>query len=214
MKQPARILFGGSFSPFHNGHLEMVHAALKALPEAELWFIPAGSPPHKAGPALSFEQRCQMLERLAMSLGPRVKVCTIEGRLSPPTYTISTLRALRHEDPDFHGKLYFLIGGDSLRDLRKWRSWRELLDEVSFLIVERPGVDTEAALRELEPALPPEQIEDLRRGIIASTPSELSSTSIRKGLQAQRALTDSVPREVADFLVEHKLLSILGASPA
>lgn len=201
------ILFGGSFNPFHNAHLAMALAVHDFLPQAQLVLVPAGSPPHKSGqPLLPFEHRRAMLEDMARALGSWASVSDIENRRAGPTYTVETIA--RFKD-DFAGPLYFLIGGDSLRDLPKWRRYRELVAQVQLLIIERPGYDSSRALDELAAELDVETIATLRRHIVAMPPHDLSSTDIREQLRAGRSIEELVPSPVLRYLQDHALLEPL-----
>ena len=40
-------LFGGSFNPFHNGHLSVAKDLVDHLDLHELKILPSGQPPHK-----------------------------------------------------------------------------------------------------------------------------------------------------------------------
>lgn len=199
------ILFGGSFNPFHNAHLEMVLAAHRAFPEHSIVLIPAGSPPHKQNTKqLSFEHRFQMLQALAEEMGPWLQCSDIEGEARAPTYTLHTIRAVQKQHPE--AKLYFLIGGDSLRDLPKWFGFQSLVKEAQLLIIERPHVDTELALVALEAHLSPYEIESLRNHTIPMIPSELSSTAVRKGLEDGKSMVGDVPKSIFEYLDKRDLL--------
>ncbi|MDF1664504.1 MAG: nicotinate (nicotinamide) nucleotide adenylyltransferase [Planctomycetota bacterium] len=199
------ILFGGSFNPFHNAHLQMVLAAHQAFPKHSIVLIPAGSPPHKQNAKqLSFEHRFQMLHRLAKEMGPWLQCSDIEGQATSPTYTLHTIRAVQKEHPE--AKLYFLIGGDSLRDLPKWYGFQSLVKEAQLLIIERPGINTESAFQELEAHLSPYEVESLRAHTIPMNPSELSSTALRKGIQEGERVSEDVPGCIYEYLKERDLL--------
>ena len=199
------ILFGGSFNPFHNGHFQMVHAAHKHCPKTPIILIPAGSPPHKQNvKQLSFEHRYQMLKNLAKEEGEWLRCSDIEGKATEPTYTLHTIRAFQKKHPK--SKLFFLIGGDSLRDLPKWFCFKELVSEVQLLIIERPGVNTDAALTALEVHLSPYELNLLREHTIPMRPSELSSSKIREGIEAGVTLKETVPRAIFSYLEKRDLL--------
>jgi nicotinate-nucleotide adenylyltransferase len=205
------ILFGGSFNPFHNGHLSMIEAAHRFLPEARIVLIPAGSPPHKQDQnRLPFKHRFQMLTKLADELGPWLCCSDIEARQTGPTYTINTLRRFREEQQE--EALYFLIGGDSLRDLPKWFQFEDIINEVQLLIIERPGIDTDRALEYLSEFLAVEQIDALRRHTIAMAMSSLSSTQIRLALGESADLSEiagDLPAKIFEYLTENQLLDQL-----
>ena len=199
------ILFGGSFNPFHNGHYQMVLAAHKAFPLHTVVLIPAGSPPHKQNAKqLSFEHRFQMLQALAEDMGAWLECSDIEGQATGPTYTLHTVRAMQARHPQ--AKLFFLIGGDSLRDLPKWYGFQELIKEVQILTIERPGINTEEAFAGLEAHLLPYELEKMREHTLPMAPSDLSSTSLRSALEAGRCARDDVPEIIYDYLEKRDLL--------
>ena len=55
------LLYGGTFDPVHAGHLAVAGAAREAL-GADVAFLPAADPPHRAAPGASAEQRARMIE--------------------------------------------------------------------------------------------------------------------------------------------------------
>ncbi|MCB1079924.1 MAG: adenylyltransferase/cytidyltransferase family protein, partial [Verrucomicrobiae bacterium] len=60
---PKRLaLFGGTFDPIHNGHLDLALLARNECGLDELLFLPcARSPLKSSAPVASDEQRCQMV---------------------------------------------------------------------------------------------------------------------------------------------------------
>ncbi len=54
-------LLGGTFDPPHIAHLRIAEETRIAFNLREVWFIPAGHPPHKAESLFSFEERFEML---------------------------------------------------------------------------------------------------------------------------------------------------------
>src|SRR5580658_6008447 len=87
-------LFGGTFDPIHNAHLEIARAAADRFDLPRILFIPAANPPHKPeGVTAPFEDRARMVE-LACAADPRFEVSRIEegpGR----SYSILTIEKLQ-----------------------------------------------------------------------------------------------------------------------
>lgn len=128
-------VFGGTFDPIHNAHLEMARAAADRFDLAKVLFIPAANPPHKPeGAAASYDDRVRMLE-LACAADPRFEVSRIEQG-SSRSYSILTIERLQAEGL---GPLSFLIGADAFREIRTWHRWQDLLTRVEFIVVSRPG---------------------------------------------------------------------------
>ena len=54
-------IFGGTFDPFHNGHLRMAVEVLERLPLTDLFLVPSARPPHKPSrPMAPAEDRLAM----------------------------------------------------------------------------------------------------------------------------------------------------------
>lgn len=130
-------IFGGTFDPIHEGHLEVARAAAARFHLGCVWFVPAAHPPHKsAGARAPYEDRVRMAE-LACAGEPRFHVSRIE-EATARSYSIDTIEKVRSQiAPD--DELYFLIGADAFAELRTWHRWRDVADQVRFVVVSRPG---------------------------------------------------------------------------
>ena len=127
-------LFGGSFDPAHMGHAHVAETALKRLGlDRVIWLVSPGNPLKPRAPA-GLERR--MASARAVAHGPRMAVSDAETRLGV-RYTIDTIRALKARWPGVC--FVWIMGGDSLKDLHRWRGWTELMAEVPMAIVARPG---------------------------------------------------------------------------
>ena len=107
-------LFGGTFDPIHLGHLILAEQCREACALDRVWFVVAGSPPHKPGDRTAVGHRLEMV-RIAIAGHPAFEVSEIEATRPGPHYSVETLEAVRRERPD--DELFFLIGADSLADL-------------------------------------------------------------------------------------------------
>ncbi len=126
------VLFGGTFSPIHYGHLEMIEAAYEYLKPDEFWVMPAGIPPHKeiSGNATTMD-RIHMVEIAIRSL-PYVRLETSECHKFSRSYTYETLEQFQNAYPDYH--FTFLIGEDSLDTFDSWVH-PEIISELSTIAV-------------------------------------------------------------------------------
>jgi nicotinate-nucleotide adenylyltransferase len=139
----AIALLGGTFDPVHYGHLRFADDVRRVLGLAEVRIVPAGDPPHRAGPAASAADRLAML-RLAVAEFPGLVVDERELRRAGKSYTVLTLEELRKEFPA--RPLLLLLGADAFRGLPSWHRWHEIFDLAHVVVVERPGVDLAADL--------------------------------------------------------------------
>ena len=128
-------ILGGTFDPFHQGHLQMARAALDGGHLDRLLVVPAADDAYKPC-ILGKEDRWKMT----------VIACTQDDRLIPsrleidapgPAFTVDTLRALRKEHPKAH--LFYILGADGVMKLRGWRQLQDVFSICSFLICPRVG---------------------------------------------------------------------------
>lgn len=117
-------IFGGSFDPVHNGHIELTRAFSATLSLDKIIVIPAYISPFKlkGGSALP-EQRFEMC-RLAFESYPDTEVSDIELKREGASYTYLTLQALSEM---YKGDELFLItGADSFLTIQNWKCPEEI----------------------------------------------------------------------------------------
>lgn len=131
------ILFGGSFDPIHNGHLNMALRALDERKADELWFIPNQVSPFKSD-VTPFKNRFEMIE-LVLEIDSRFKVLDIEGKQEGPSYTIDTVLSIKKDHPDT--KFDFLIGDDHIEFLEQWKNFKQLEKEIQFIVYGRNNIE-------------------------------------------------------------------------
>ncbi|HTI49570.1 MAG TPA: nicotinate-nucleotide adenylyltransferase, partial [Planctomycetaceae bacterium] len=128
-------IFGGTFDPVHFGHLLLAEQCREQCRLDEIWFLPAGIPPHKLAQTIaSGTARAEMLE-LAIAGHDCFRVDRRELKKEHPCYTVETLRELHDEDPS--RVLCFLMGADSLRDFPTWREPARILELATLAVVNR-----------------------------------------------------------------------------
>ncbi len=194
-------LFGGAFDPVHYGHLHVARTALEGARLDRVIFLPSGLSPHRHKRTLSPGRvRLDML-RLAVRGEPRFSVSDFELRRGGTSWTIDTVRAFRAELPE--DELFFVIGGDSLADLPRWRMADELVREIAFVTVSRPGFDAESVLRSLP--FPPPVVAALRKGVIHAPLLDISSTEVRRRAARGESLAGLVPPAVEEYIRRNRI---------
>jgi nicotinate-nucleotide adenylyltransferase len=128
-------VFGGTFSPFHNGHLRLALELRERLSLDRVHLIPAGEPPHRAAPGVSAARRLAWV-RLACGDAPGLVADDREVRRGGRSYTYDTLAQLRAELPDT--PLVLLLGSDAAAQFTSWHRWREIPDLAHLVVVQRP----------------------------------------------------------------------------
>lgn len=129
-------LFGGSFDPVHEGHLEIATKAVDQLNLDQLIFLPCRQSPLKdRPPGASDEDRLTML-RLVAPLVPGASVDDFELRRPPPSYSWETVAHFKSRLPE-GTRIYLLIGEDQWDRLGEWRKVDFLRRHVIFIVVGR-----------------------------------------------------------------------------
>ncbi len=207
-------LFGGTFDPVHQGHLELARHVLNRCHLDQVLFIPAPQPPHKGRPRVSFRHRVAMLEAALAEAGEgeRMRCSRIEAELPLPSYTVQTVEALQKSG---HTCEYsFVIGGDSLRDLPQWYRASDLLALVNLIAVHRQTLDSEAIgsiLRSLDASFRFEVERGLWRNRWGRTVRYLDdlelpvSSSLVREILARGEIPSMLPPSVFDYIRQHHL---------
>ncbi|HQU14966.1 MAG: nicotinate-nucleotide adenylyltransferase [Gammaproteobacteria bacterium] len=129
-------ILGGTFDPVHFGHLRAALEVLQDMELDEVRVIPSHTPPHRAAPVASPDQRLRMVQAAVEGVtGLRVDRRELDrGGIS---YTVDTLLSLHAETGV--PPLCLILGTDAFCGLGSWHRWRELPSLCHFVVVQRPG---------------------------------------------------------------------------
>lgn len=129
-------LFGGTFNPFHAGHLRAAEEVLRALQLREIVFIPSAIPPHKSEePLAPAAQRLAWVEK-ATANNPCFRVDPLELEREGPSYTADTLLAFQPKlAPE---RPIFLLGWDAFCHLDTWHKPEQILQLANLVVLTRP----------------------------------------------------------------------------
>lgn len=131
-------LFGGTFDPLHNEHINICITAKTEFMLDKVFVIPSGNPPHKkSGLFASKEDRFNMT-KIAFE-NSEIIVSDYEMQKKEPSYTINTLKYFKKKFPN--DDIYLIIGADSLIDIKKWNKPVEILSLCKIIVCKRKGYD-------------------------------------------------------------------------
>lgn len=196
-------LFGGTFNPIHFGHLIVARAVAERLSLARVVLIPSANPPHKQGPDLADAEDRLEMARLAIAGEDLLEVSDVEVRRSGLSYTILTVQAFREQVGD-DTPLYWIIGGDTLGELRTWYRVDELVNLCRIVTAVRPGFET-PDLSGLGARLSPDQIQGLKEAVLPTPRIDISATDIRQRIRDGRSIRFLVPEAVREYIVARGL---------
>ena len=181
-------LIGGSFNPPHIAHLIMAEQARVQLGLDKVYFLPSHIPPHvDEKKTIDANTRVEMT-RLAIQDNIYFDIETIELERMEKSYTYDTIQLLKKRNPNT--EYYFIIGGDMVDYLPTWHRVDELVHEVQFVGVERPGYEKETPYPVLW---------------IIAPKMDISSTQIRKSVLFQQSIKYLVPELVEAYIAEKGL---------
>lgn len=173
-------IFGGTFDPFHLGHLAIARAAKQQFGLDMVRIMPARIPPHKQTKAVTEDVHRLMMISLALPVGEGIELDLTEFEREGVSYTSDTLTLLHERHPD--DTLYYIIGEDSLRDFVTWHEPKTIASLATILVAVRST--DEAHFQELL-AKRNEEFGGAFRAL--SVPfTDVSSTQIRETIQKRK----------------------------
>ena len=155
------LLYGGSFDPPHNGHLNNLRAAAARVRPDRVVVMPAGTSPFKQGTNASGTLRLEMcgcFRALAGEPGSAVPQLEVSGweieqaEAGQHNYTVLTVEKLAREAPG--AQLYLAIGSDMLLSFDGWYRWQDIL-RLAHLVVTSRHVGDDPQLHEKARQLDP-----------------------------------------------------------
>jgi nicotinate-nucleotide adenylyltransferase len=196
-------VLGGTFDPPHIGHLIIAEAARMQLKlDCVLWVLTA-NPPHKRGHSISPVEIRAKLVKAAISGNAAFVLSLVDVERPGPHYAVDTLPLLRSQFPA--SEIFYLIGGDSLRDLPKWKEPQRLIQTMDQLaVVRRPRVRYDLTNLEI-------QIPGIRNKLVfVNAPLiDISATLVRQRIHENGAFRYFLPPAVYNLVVELNLYRIL-----
>jgi len=193
-------IFGGTFDPVHNAHLLLAEQCREQCELDEVWFIPAGSPPHKGSIGISAgKERREMLD-FAIAGHPAFVIKDLELHREGPSYTVETLRQLKTTHPD--DEFFLIVGADSVRDLHTWREPEAILEMATLIGVNRPNI----SLPDLSELTQKFGENILSKILWVTMPGiDISSTDIRKRIREKKSVRFMTPRAVEVYIHNNRL---------
>lgn len=204
MKQYKKLaVFGGTFSPVHNGHLLALKAYAEAVRPDVVYIIPTAVPPHKTREDTATDaQRLAML-RLAVAsvdLPCEAVISDMEIRRGGKSYTVDTVTELKN----IADEVVIYCGTDMLLTLDKWYHFELLLSLASVAYMQREEDHRHAAAL-AEKASVLTQKYGARLLALSPFPQEISSSEIREAVQVGKDVSAYVPSAVAQYIAKEGL---------
>lgn len=202
MKKVRKIgIMGGTFDPIHIGHLILGEAAYEQFGLDEVWFMPAGNPPHKRNRIgrASDEQRVEMVRR-AISSNPHFVLSLEEMNEDGYSYTYRTLERLNAQYTQ--SEFYFIIGADSLFDFNTWREPQRIADACKIVVATRNQISPEV----FESVLNQRREQFHGSFLKLDTPNlDISSQTIRSWIKEHQTVRYYLPESVRNYIIDQRI---------
>ena len=144
------LLYGGTFDPPHNGHLNNLRAAAARVRPDRVVVMPAGLSPFKQSTAAPGSARVEMCAcfRALEAEGAVPALCVSgweveQAEQGRKNYSVLTLEKLARENPG--DELYLAIGSDMLLSFDGWHRWEDIL-RLAHLVVTSRNIGDDPAL--------------------------------------------------------------------
>jgi len=209
---PRRIgILGGTFDPFHCGHVDVGEAAAAALSLARVYVITSNVPPHRPQPVASAFHRFAMAS-LGLLGREGWRASDLELRTDAPSFTSATLGKF-HEREYAPCELFFILGADAFAEIGTWRDYPKILDLAHFAVVSRPGFAASLlphrlptlADRMVKPPMDVISQMDPMIILIDVATADVSSTAIRRRRAEGASIAGLVPPAVQQHIEQHGL---------
>ncbi|MGN6183464.1 MAG: nicotinate-nucleotide adenylyltransferase [Thermoanaerobaculia bacterium] len=193
---------GGTFDPFHRGHLDPILAVRDEMQWDRVLYIPAHVQPFKTDRETASPFHRHAMTILGTQSNDALFVSARELERGTVSYTVDTLRELRAEHPE--ATLDWIIGDDNLSRLHEWKSIETIASLANFTVLTRNGY-TDFTLSNFEIRNPRERQKSGSIVFARNATVPISSTDIRKRLQHGESIEELVPPAVSRYIHHYGL---------
>ena len=162
-------VFGGSFDPPHQGHLEISKQAVKKLFLDQIYWCLTKKNPFKDKAFFSLPERIKQSKAITRKV-KKIKIKYFEDKIKKNN-TVDLIKYLRKKNKK--NILFLIIGSDNLIKFHKWKNWKLLMELVEIVVFSRKDYDRKAKKSAIM-----KQIKKIM--FIKNRPINISSTQIRK----------------------------------
>lgn len=218
MSNDKAAIYGGTFDPFHMGHVYCIQTIFEKTNIEQVFIVPNNQNPLKdGGESPSAEQRLEMV-RVGVQDIEQVQVDDQEVVRGGKSYTIDTVKNYR-KDYDAE-QLFLVLGLDQFYQLPEWKDHEKLLEECNFLVVSRPGNMLPMSKDDIPEGIR-EHIDVFERNFLVFKSGrtleflrvkgiDVAATEIRKLIKTGRSADKYLDIRVEEYIKEHNIYPLIG----
>lgn len=209
-------IFGGTFNPFHMGHLNSIRTVMKRAELDKIYVVPASQNPLKKDEDMpSPEDRLEMV-KIALRDEDDIVIDDQEIRRGDVSYTIETLRY--YVSKFGSENVYLIMGADAFGDLDLWKNYEDILKETNVLVTTRPNSVLPLSISEFPKGIQG-FVKDFNYSGVATLKTgrkiqflqlkdvDVSASSVRKKLRSGKSVDKALAIEVEKYIKEKELYS-------
>ena len=193
-------ILGGTFDPFHTGHLSIAKAALETAGMEEVLLMPAKVSPFKLGREMAGEADRLAMAELAAGMADGIGVSKLELESEGVSYTFRTLTTLHKMHP--YNRYWPIVGSDQFLALESWYKGKDILENFQVILAPRPGYRKNLVEKRIERYT---AVFGTAVRVIRGEMLDISSTDIKEKIKAGEDITGLVPDMIAEYINEHGL---------
>lgn len=127
-------IFGGTFDPFHQGHLKIAVEASKKLDKVII--VPTICDYYRpdSRKLFTFDEKCTIINQM-ISSAPNISISTIEKNQDSKWRTVNTVQYFKEKYPN--DEIYLIIGEDSYKNFSTWFRYEDILLMANLMVVQR-----------------------------------------------------------------------------
>ena len=195
-------IYGGTFNPIHNTHIDIAEAALKQFSLDKVYFLVAGNPPHK-DTAETIPDACRLdMVKLAIEDEPGIDIDVREIYRTGKSYSYISFTEIKKEHPE--DDIFFIMGSDSLLYFKNWVMPEVISQCADILVAPRLGDD----MAVLNDAI--NECKSLFLGdfaLIDYKANGLASSVIRNDFYKDDSVRNWLNPKVEEYIIDHNLYS-------
>lgn len=182
-------LWGGSFNPVSNIHINLATNLILDLNLDKIFFVPVGNYYPKENLEKAYH-RYNML-KLATQNIDKLEVEDIEINSKTKLYAKDAFSMLSKKYSNLD--IYFIMGSDNFLKMPNWKNYEELIDNYKFIIINRKNYEIS---------------EIFKQNIIYYTPKVLEtvdSTKIRELIEKKKNIEEYIDKNVYKYIQKNRL---------
>ena len=193
-----RAIYGGSFNPIHNDHIQLALCFAEHFELDRVTLIPTAVTPLKDNAKMVDGRHRYQMCLLASRDYPQLEVSDIELRRKGESYTSDTIKELENDDDT----LFLIVGADMYMTLDRWHDFQYIFDHVTILVAPRDELDYDSLE---EKYLYYQGRYGCRTHIYHQPIGELSATMVREGISSGADVSRMVDPRVLEYIQKHDL---------